>query len=94
MAALLSGWALARLGEEVRGPLQAVTASRAMRWQATQHNSAGCGCSSTANGKPPYSGSYSHDTDEEAACVHVSVGANMKEKNRCYFGLQAHAARK
>jgi len=67
------GRAWARLGEGTRGPLQAVTASRARRSQATQHNAAGCGCSSTANGKPPHSGSYSHGDDEDAAGAVMTV---------------------
>jgi len=60
---------------KARGPLQAVTASRAMRWQATQHNSAGCGCSSTANGKPPCCAPYSHGASEEAAGVSMILSA-------------------
>jgi len=72
MAALRSGRSWARLGEEARGLWQAVRASRAMRWQATQQNSAGGACSSTANGKPPHSGSYSNGTDEEAADVFIT----------------------
>jgi len=64
---------------KVRGPLQAMTASRAMRWQATQHNSAGWGCSSIASGKPPQSGSYLQGPAEEVTgalmkAVALSVG--------------------
>jgi len=71
-------WGLcAYASREARGPLQAVTASRAMRWQATQQNSAGCGCSSTASGKPPHSGSYSHGTADEAAGAFMFLSAQL-----------------
>lgn len=56
-SALLSGCGF---GWEIHGPLQAVTASRAMRLQMTQQNSEGCGC------EPPLCGSYSHNVDEGA----------------------------